>query len=53
MPYNVGMTRTTEHQSPTDGTDTEWTVQRERAATFQASAVLADRYIDTHKTEEN
>ena len=53
MPYNVGMTRTTEHLDPTTGTDTDWTVQRERAATFNASTILADRYIDTHENEEN
>ena len=53
VPYNVGMTRTTEHQNPETGTDTDWTVQRERAATFNASTILADRYIDTHENEEN
>lgn len=41
------MTRTTEHQNPTTGTDTDWTVQRERAATFNASTILADHYSST------
>jgi hypothetical protein len=31
------MTRTTEHQNPETGTDTDWTVIRERAAAFAAT----------------
>ena len=45
------MTRTTEHRNLTDdGRDADFLAQCERAATFNASTVLTDRYVTTHPT---